>query len=405
MLEVRERIRCNEPYASLDTLQIPLPAYVHRISERSVRQQFIHQHQTLIQQTKTELTAVYVAAIEARIAQYQTSVQRATDQIYANSSHRQPNGNQEMTRTLIRLIARRISNMQDKFQTKSSFLVESHSRSSARGQLKRTMMINGRETTFKGIGLLPNVIMDTAVLSSSSLSNKLTRKQLALLRRGPTYVAPCQLHLSSSTSSLSSMDEPPPLKKQYRPLMHKMAALFSEYSVSLPIAEEMRRNVKQAFQDCFVKPLSVEARQRAFYEKKLIQSIQRTLNANNLLLRRTSDYSNTFYLAQRDEFQRQSIHYMQQQAGNYALLFTLDADHPHDMVRQSMKKRFQLMNDELERLYQTKRFNTSVRQRLKVNLDNFKIPYLYFLPDVSTVSAMISSAWLTLKIIFSPTTL
>jgi hypothetical protein len=388
LMEIRERIRCNKPFASLDTLQISLPSYIHRILNGNIRQQLIYQHETLIQQIKTDLIAIYFGMIETKIAQYQTMIQQETDQMYENTRRHIPN-NQEMPKIFIQLIDKRINNMNEKCKVQYDFLYDSYLRSPYGNYSEKR--IHGKEMTFKRIGFLPNMIMDwttttttlpdTVVLSRSN--KRLTNEQLRLLQRGPTYVSPCQWHLS-----FPSIDDR--MKKQYQPLIHKMAILFSEYHISLPIAEQIKMKIKKEFRDSFSIPPSIssELRQRALYEKKLIQSIRSRLKENNLLLRRTSNQMNTFYLGDRDDFHLKSNHYMQQHTDHYTILLTLnDKTNAQKVLDQEMKKRGQLINVELEKLFQEKRFSRYILKQLQLKIENLKLPYLYFLPDVSSSSS------------------
>ena len=90
----------------------------------------------------------------------------------------------------------------------------------------------------KNIGFHPRTIIDT--------EHCLTEQQLQLLNRGPTYVPPCQMHVSSASSSPSSLDEI--VKKQYAPLKHQLASLFSKYSVNVALQFTIKNQVYERFQ-------------------------------------------------------------------------------------------------------------------------------------------------------------
>ena len=62
----------------------------------------IQRYEQVIQQTKTRLTAVYLAGIEARIDQYQTRLREQTKQMW--QQHRQHLPNREMSPVLADLI-------------------------------------------------------------------------------------------------------------------------------------------------------------------------------------------------------------------------------------------------------------------------------------------------------------
>ncbi|CAF4631296.1 unnamed protein product, partial [Rotaria socialis] len=68
------------------------------------------------------------------------------------------------------------------------------------------------------IGFSSSLIIDT--------SHQLIPEQLKLLSRGPTYVPPCQLSISSLNQSTDDI-----IKKQYASLKHQLNNVFSKYHV------------------------------------------------------------------------------------------------------------------------------------------------------------------------------
>ena len=116
----------------------------------------------------------------------------------------------------------------------------------------------------KIIGFSPSVIIDTTY--------QLTDKQIELLNRGPTYVPPCQMHISSSFQSTDDI-----VKKQYAPLKHQLNILFDKYSVHMTLKMNIEMEIYEQFKKYFTMPLPSMIRERAIYELKLVQSIRRSL--------------------------------------------------------------------------------------------------------------------------------
>ena len=58
---------------------------------------------------------------------------------------------------------------------------------------------------------------------------------------------------------------------------------------------EIQKKVYDEFKHLFSISIPANLRERALYEKKLIQSIRSSLQKNNILLRRTADNRNVLY--------------------------------------------------------------------------------------------------------------
>ena len=226
LVECRRRLLCNRPPASYDYLQIALPSYEGRYGFRGTNE--------LIQQTKSRISmAVYLTGIEARIDQYQTRLREQTKQMW--QQHRQHVPDREMSPAFADLIDKRASVAKKKLAVINQFAIDYHIRS----RYGREENIHkGKEKDLRRIGFLSSLILDPRIDAKHLLSDK----QRQLLERGPTYVPPCQLHLSASLSSVDDL-----IKKQYAPLQHQMASLFSRYNIGIAQQEHMKSQVKQEF--------------------------------------------------------------------------------------------------------------------------------------------------------------
>lgn len=216
----------------------------------------------------------------------------------------------------------------------------------------------------------PSLIQDTT-------EHCLSIKQLDFLNRGPSYVSPGQLHLLTE-SSISMNDL---LTKQYRPLRQGLTRLFTRYPADLSRRINFEQQIVKLFNECFGQNLPIEIQQRSIMERQLLQSIQYELKKQNLILRRTADDKNTYYLGVFDEFQNKTKEYVEKSScylckDKITEIFTEDA-HFIEIL--------QLIDTQLNRLYE-RRFIKKDQLLLFLTEDkkaNLKLPRLYFLPDTN----------------------
>jgi hypothetical protein len=219
----------------------------------------------------------------------------------------------------------------------------------------------------------PTMIIDTPF-------HQLTVEQLKLLNRGPTYVPPCQMHLEVS-SSLSINDI---IKERYAILRHSLNIVLTKNNINTTQKMFIDKEIKDIFINIFSVPLPLAIQQRALYEKRLVQSIRQHLKVNNLILRRTADQKNVFYLGDKNDFEEKANEYM----------MTTDAFEVSEIIdetnRQNIdvyfKKLATSMNCEIERIFENHKDRKAFLQQLFINVAKVEVPYLYFLPDVSNVS-------------------
>ena len=363
LVEYRQRLLCNRPPASYDYLQIALPS----------SKDTVQRYEQLIQQTKTRLMAVYLTGIEARIDQYQTRLREQTKQMW--QQHRQHVPDREMSPVLVDVIDKRASVTKKKLAVTNEFTIDYHIRS----RYGREENIHkGKERNLKRIGFFSSLILDPRV----DTKHLLGEEQRQLLQRGPTYVPPCQLHLSPTLSSVDDM-----IKKQYAPLQHHMALLFSRYHIGIAQQENMKGQIKQEFKAVFSRSVPDAILGRATREKQCVRLIRTTLQNNDWILRRTADHQNSFYIGQRKHFEEMCNAYMSQ-TDDYQLLFLVDEE-TCSQVRQKLIRNRRGLNAELETLHKQKRLMTGAYETLRVDVDKASLPYLYFLPKLSTANELV----------------
>ena len=237
---------------------------------------------------------------------------------------------------------------------------------------KNEMVMNRNDVSTENIGFQPHIFMDT------TNTNLFNREQLKLLNRGPTYVPPCQMRTTSS--SIDSI-----LQKQYAPFKHQLAALFNKYKLIVNLQLTIQKHIYQQFKVHFSEPIPEYLQKRAIYEKKLVGTITRTLTKNNLILRRTADNMNTFYLGYRLDFEYKINSYLND-TNNYELYYTVNEDNDRKDLLIRVKVSTAGINDSIWALKRRKDIDDELHKRLLTNVDQVKLSYLYFLPDISNVS-------------------
>ncbi|CAF5208289.1 unnamed protein product, partial [Rotaria magnacalcarata] len=119
--------------------------------------------------------------------------------------------------------------------------------------------------------------------------------------------------------------------------------------------------------------------QRALYEKHLLQSIRYSLNENNLILRRTADNMNTFYLGNRQEFETKAYDYLSK-SDAYKVLLNKDTDNGGQQWQIELKQMVESMNLLLESLKNHKAVNIDLFNRLLVDASKeneiLLVPYI-----------------------------
>ena len=154
---------------------------------------------------------------------------------------------------------------------------------------------------------------------------------------------------------------------------------------------EMQKKVYDEFKHLFSISIPSNLRERALCEKKLIQSIRSSLQKNNLLLRRTADNRNTFYIGDRHEFQMKGGHYLDR-SFVYKILIPKNDQLTHEQQQQQrksqMKEMIESMNLLLEELRKHKSLDNKTINQLRLDASQVQLPYAYFLPDISQVRSV-----------------
>ena len=177
-------------------------------------------------------------------------------------------------------------------------------------------------------------------------------------------------------------------KTQYAALRHQLTNLFSKYKINIALSMEIQKKVYDEFKYLFSISIPSNLREPALHEKKLIQSIRSSLQKNNLLLRRTADNRNTFYIGDRHEFRMKGEHCLDR-SFVYKILIAKNDQLSHEQQQQErntqMKEMIESMNLLLEELRKHKSLDNKTINRLRLDPNHVQLPYAYFLPDISQV--------------------
>jgi len=199
-------------------------------------------------------------------------------------------------------------------------------------------------------------------------------EQIQLLNRGPTYVVPAQMRLFNTQQVLDSI-----LIEQFVPLRKQLLSIFTRFSLDLARQQTFRRSLEQQFLQSFSSTVPNHIEQRAKYEQKLLQSIQSKLTYDDLILRRTADDFNTFYLDNYNNFNRLCQNQLESST-YFELVTSLDVNNPN-AEQQYLTELIVSMDTFLQGLQKKKELHMEYLIKLQLaKKTNLQLPYLYFLP-------------------------
>jgi len=367
---LKQRVFYNKPPIAFESIQIAVPTSA-AAATTTTRTDTIQKQ--LIRQKKLDSMAIQLAKAEMKF--YQADKLFNAEYTKMQENHRNLVKNKGMPTRFSNLIEQRFTNITDKFRDIQKYKINYYLRSSygtVEMMNKKKKKPDETEPKTKTMGFLPHLIMDT--------THPLHDEQVQLLTRGPTYVPPCQMYISSSLKSIDDI-----VKKQYAPLKHQLASLFQKHRINIALKWEMETEVHQNFVGLFSISIPAHIRKRAAYEKTLIQSIRCSLTKNNLILRRTADNQNTFYVGNKQDFEAKARDYLSQ-SDAYEVLTTIDDEENNEEKFQvDLTKRIESMNFALGILRRTNALDKDLVPLLVTDATKMKLPYIYFLPDISKV--------------------
>ncbi|CAF1602325.1 unnamed protein product [Rotaria magnacalcarata] len=359
LIEVKKRILCHRPTSSMLS-NIVSSASISLIPtniDGTVNEQ-IHKQQQEI----TESLKIVITETENKIQECKTLFDETFEQVSIHEDNR----NVALTEKLVDLIYRRFYVLQKKMDCLHYYRTDLSVRRRRRGYNRYDT--HNDETPNTMFRFSPSMIICTS-------RHAFTDEQLKLLNRGPTYVPPYQTYISSTDQSTIEM-----IKKNFKLLQHHLTILLTKSNVNMAQAMLIIKQIKDVYTLTFSRSLSSVMYQRAIYERNLVDTIRAHLKSNGLILRRTADQRNVFYLGNRNDFEDKTNEYMKKTD-----IFEICDDINNEnlqVTRHYLVKKIKAFNDELNIIFHDKKYKDFI-EKLSIDTDKVELPYLYFLPDVS----------------------
>ena len=352
--ELKLRVFYNRAPASICSMPlVPSPLNDKAVPDDGWQRAF-NQQQTSIQVQRLDAMIPLIAKAEVHFHRCRTIFDAEWNKMQEN--HRNLVANRGMSTTLYNLIEQRLQIINDQVRDQYEYKTNYYLRSSF-----------GDADGTSPVEFLSSTIVDT--------SHAFNDRQLQLLNQGPSYVPPCQMRVPPSMPAV--LDDV--VKKQYLPLKRQVVHLLNKCHVNIVRSMEVEKRINELFQDCFSVVPSHHLAERAIDEGKLVRSIRRSLKKNDLVVRRTADQMNTFYVTDAFMFECKADEYLTN-TDAYERLLDLD-EHTHGS--DEMKEMIDSMNTALEMLKTKKALPADAVQTLLTNPSKVQLPRLCFLPDIS----------------------
>lgn len=366
---------------------IELKQRIHyHLSIECVDRLFSHEHQRHMKDRQDKRTDSLIAAIIQAEDNVQECHEAFNEELHQQSA--------ELTGKQIDLLYRRFKaidrKLRDQHQLRiQSLLLQAYSSTIDSGEAIESSP--SFVTTF--VSYSPSLIMDAAAAAVHSF----TAEQIQLLNRGPTYRAPCQINASSSSSSQLKEQ----LQQHYRSFQHDLNLVLNKFQVNPARSMFIHKEIKETYMTLFSLPLLASSsspstataaaalHRRALYEKQVINSIRKQIQARNLILRRTADQNNVFYLGNRAIFEEKAHQWMSNTTNAvFEECHTID-DTQLQATQDYLMKVNKDINAEFDILFPNRKTHRDVLNKIWIEtttnvITKIQLPYLYFLPHVST---------------------
>ncbi|CAF4086121.1 unnamed protein product [Rotaria sordida] len=326
------------------------------IQDANIFQQELNREEKELQVKMTDLMSESIAEAEKKIVNDRNLYNEEVLRI-ANTEN---NTNENFPELLMNIIVRRIQLINKKLEYISKF--------------RLNYFLRHQFDDIEDVLALPSVRFSPSLIIDTPL-HLFTVEQIKLLNRGPTYVPPCQMYISS-------LDMTPNLyvEKTYHVLQHHLNILYNKYNVNMVQRSFISKKIQEAYKNAFSITLPISLQQRARHEKQLIQSIQDHLKENNLILQRIADQCNVFYLGYRPDFEEKANEYMKK-TDRFELCEIID-DNNLQATRTYLTNKIKSLNADFQDTLHGEKFKDML-DKIYINIDKVELSYLYFQPDVS----------------------
>ena len=358
--EIKQRIIYNKLSDSLISVQIPLPKALETTTtiDKNIQQRILDRHVKLIQQKKLDLLAIHIAKLETKFNQCEKKYTMEYNGMIEN--HRNLVKNKGMPITIKYLIDQRLRNIINRWKSIYRYKLNYY-------------ILNPYGDLEEMTKIQPNKLSPSMILNTTHTFND---EQLRLLDRGPSYVPPCQIHIL--TAKYPSLDDV--IRKQYASLQHQLNNLFTRQEIDLNLSMNIENDIRQEFKQRFSSELPIKIQERALTEMKLVRTIRSRLKQNNLILRRTADNQNTFYLENIQGFEQKIEQYMAK-----VDIYEIVLNDEQQSIENDLKENIESINSKLETMNKKKEITGDLLKKLLIDPSKVELPYVYFLPDVSNV--------------------
>ncbi|CAF4915828.1 unnamed protein product, partial [Rotaria socialis] len=347
LIELKHRIQCNYPTQQSVTQALSLLS--RTIPTTVVNPNFYHQEidqdEKKLQEYLNNFMMKSIKEAEKKISQCELlfqQQQKLSQSILTSSS-------------LIDILDRRYELCKRKLDCTEQFRLNYY--------LRQHFGQQSDEFNLAKISFSPTIIIH----ASMHVFNK---EHLRLLSRGPSYVLSYQMTKKQN------------LEKNYKQLQHDLNLLFVRSNVNMVQSMFLQKKIKDLYMEMFSTIIpSKSMYERAHYEQQLIATIRKDLKRFDLILRRTHDQRNVFYLGDRKSFEIVSKQFMLE-TDLFEIDMTIDKENLQ-ATRIYLTNKIKLMNCEFENIFvNTTKYKDELK-KINVIIDKVELPYLYFLPDLS----------------------
>lgn len=361
VFELKQRVFYNKP-----PLNLKLSTSTRQEEEQpSTKSEFINREHILQAHKVLDRICYDIRYAEEKYHRNQVEFDRELSEMW--KKHRNLVKDQGMTTGLLHSLEKRFENVANRFNDIYNYRVDyylKYSYESSKSQENRSEPIS---------------------LSFNSLlteKHPFSDRELQLLNRGPAYVPSCQMYVSSADKSLDDR-----VKAYYAPFKCQLTNLFAKYHINIALVMSIQKKSYDLFKDLFLVSLPADLQERAIFEKYLIYSIYAKLHAHDLMVQRTADNMNTFYLMDRADYNKRTQRSLTI-SDDYTLLISTRPSQVNatDEEKQAkIKDMITAMNGLLESLKKHKCVPSDDIKKLIVDASRVKLPYVQFLPDISKV--------------------
>lgn len=227
---------------------------------------------------------------------------------------------------------------------------------------------------------VPSFIIDTPLRSHG-----LSHRQLQLLNRGPTYIPPFQMYIQSTTTTTDRRTfDHEQLQKQYRYIQQHLIKFYTKFNINPAHSMFINRDIKDLYTSTFAAVLLPDNfYQRAIYENQLVDSIREHCRTNDLILKRLANQTNVFYLGNRLDFQQKVDEYLSQK--NIFEMCEIVDDNKLQQTYNYLENIIRTINEQFDYVLKKKKNYKDLIKKIFVDKSKVRLPYLYFLPEITQV--------------------